>query len=162
MMDETSFALHAACAPLEFLLGTWRGRGTGHYPTIDEFAYEEEVVFSHNGRPFLSYVQRTRSAENGAQMHSETGFWRPQRDGAIEVVLAHPFGATEILEGTLRGTRIDLASTAIASTSTAKAIAGTSRSFEVTDGLLRYEMQMATAGHELQGHLEAELRFVRP
>ena len=157
-MESSEWPLHDACRSLEFLLGTWRGRGKGVYPTIDDFEYFEEVRFTHIGKPFLAYSQSTRAVDDGRPLHGECGFWRPQQGGRIEIVLAHPFGATEILEGELSGTRIDVRSTSIVPTSTAKSIEGSFRTFELKGDVLVYEMGMATAGQEMQNHLTAELR----
>ncbi len=159
-MVTTEPELHQAVAPLAFLLGTWTGTGRGHYPTIDDFEYEEEVRFWHVGRPYLAYAQRTWAPETGAPMHMETGYWRPQRDGRIEVVLAHPFGIAEILEGRLDGTIIDLESTSLAATATAKSVTGTRRKFEVVHDVLAYLVEMAAVEQPLQGHLTASLRRV--
>jgi len=52
--------LHPDLEALTPLLGTWSGRGEGHYPTIQPFEYLEEVVFSHVGKPFLAYAQISR------------------------------------------------------------------------------------------------------
>ena len=150
-------AMHPALEPVQFLLGTWTGSGTGAYPTIDDFAYREEVTFSHYGRPLLAYAQETWTPEEGAPMHREVGFWRPQRDGRMEVVLAHPFGVTEILEGELIERTIELKSTALASTSSAKTIGAVTRTYTCTGDTLRYEIEMAAAGQPLQYHLRAEL-----
>src|SRR6476660_2324424 len=39
--------------------GLWRGEGEGAYPTIDDFAYTEEIEFAPSGKPFLAYRSRT-------------------------------------------------------------------------------------------------------
>lgn len=150
-------ALHDALTPIAFLLGTWRGTGTGAYPTIDDFSYEEETVFWHDGRPWLAYVQKTRSADTGMAMHSESGYWRPKRDGQIEAVIAHAFGGVEVLEGTVDGTRISLKSTAYAITSTAKPVDGVERNLEADGDRLAYDIAMAFGGHPMTAHLNATL-----
>src|ERR687896_421050 len=73
------------------------------------------------------------SAKDETAMHTESGYWRPQRDGSIEVVIAHNFGIVEIQEGTIEGTTIDLRSAAVTSTTSAKKIEGLARKY-VVDG----------------------------
>ena len=48
--------LHPDLNPLAWLIGTWRGKGRGEYPGIEPFEYNHEVVFNHDGRPFLNCV----------------------------------------------------------------------------------------------------------
>ena len=50
--------LHPDCAPIAWLLGTWRGNGHGDYPTIEPFQFGQEVIFTHDGRPFFHYMSR--------------------------------------------------------------------------------------------------------
>ena len=158
MPSATVIPMHSALEPIAFLLGTWRGEGEGAYPTIESFRYGEEVTFSHVGKPFLAYSQRTWSLSAGTPMHSETGFWRPLDGGRVEAVLAHPFGAGEIQEGTVKQTRIELRSKSVVLTSTAKVINAVARTFEVDDDVLRYTVEMAAVRQPLQYHLSAELR----
>ena len=152
--------LHPDVAPLAGLLGTWRGEGEGHYPTITPFRYGEQVRFWHVGKPFLAYEQRTWAADDQRPLHAETGYWRAGPDGHVEVVLAHPTGIVEVLEGRLEAGRIDLASAGVVGTSTAKRVSATERHFELGGGVLRYSLAMAAVGVSLSPHLTAELRRV--
>lgn len=150
--------MHAALEPIAFLLGTWRGEGKGFYPTISDFTYAEEVRFWEVGKPFLAYTQRTWSPADRAPMHAESGYWRPQPGGALEVVIAHPTGVAEILEGTVAASVIDLRSTSVTLTPSAKEVTALTRRFElVAPGVLRYTLGMAAVGQPLQEHLSAEL-----
>lgn len=121
MADLTG--LHPAVAVLAPLVGAWTGDGRGEYPTIEGFDYIEEVAFGHVGKPFLTYSQRTRSAD-GRPLHAETGYLRVPEAGRVELVLAHPTGVAEIEEGSVsRGESslaIDVASTSIGLTGSAK------------------------------------------
>jgi hypothetical protein len=152
--------LHPDAARIAFLLGTWRGAGKGEYPTIDPFAYEEEVRFTHNGKPFLAYTQRTWHPQKGFAMHAEAGYFRPLENGRIEIVVAQPTGIIEVQEGIVEGNTISVSSSLIGKTSTAKDVAKLERSFEVDGDVLRYEVRMAAVGQPLQYHLGAELRKV--
>jgi hypothetical protein len=149
--------VHAAVEPIAYLVGTWRGRGAGEYPTIDDFTYEEELRFWHDGRPFLFYLQTTKS-DSGTPMHTESGYWRPKRDGVLEVVLAHSLGSAEISEGTFEGTHIELRTRALPATSSAKPVNELRRTIDVDGDVLRSELQMAFDETPLQGHLKSELK----
>lgn len=151
-------AIHAAIEPVAFLIGTWTGSGRGFYPSIDDFTYEEESRFWHVGKPFLAYQQKTWDPGSGAPLHSEMGYWRPQPDGSIEIVISHPFGYAEIQTGAIAATSIVTRSITLAPTPSAKGITEVTRSVVVTGDVLTYAISMAAEGHELQGHLEAELK----
>ncbi len=99
--------LHPAVAHLAPLLGTWRGAGRGHYPTIEAFEYTEEVTIGHAGKPFLAYNQRTKSA-GGAPLHAECGYWRPAGESGLELLVVHPSGIAEVLVGEVTDTHFGL------------------------------------------------------
>ncbi len=152
--------LHPGIAALAPLLGDWSGGGTGDYPTIAPFAYTEEVTIGHTGKPFLTYTQRTRS-EDGQPLHAETGYLRMPTPRRIELVLAHPTGITEIDEGSLTeqdgGLLIDVHSTTVGLSSSAKDVMALRRSITVSDDELHYTVLMAAVGQPLVHHLTATL-----
>ena len=154
--------IHADVAPLQFLLGTWRGAGSGEYPTIEPFAYEEEMRFEHVGDAFLLYRQESWSPEDGAPIHFERGFLRPGRPGRIELVLAHPIGLTEVSEGTLEGTTFELASSSVARTSTGLDATALVRRYRVDGDEMTYETDMSTERTPMALHLRAELHRSGP
>lgn len=152
--------LHDTLEPLAGLLGTWQGRGAGDYPTISPFAYEEEVVVDHVGKPFLTYRQRTWDPDTGAPMHSETGYLRIPAPGRVEFLVSHPTGIVEVEEGELDGTILRLATTTLGTASTAKDVRSVRREFRLGDDVLDYDLWMAHAATPETHHLRARLTRV--
>jgi hypothetical protein len=150
--------LHPAVVPIAGLIGRWSGAGRGEYPTIESFEYIETVEFGHVGKPFLTYVQRTRDAHDGAPLHAESGYLRPVRPGWIEAVFAHPNGIVEVSEGPIDGPTIRLTSIDVERTPTAKEVTHVERDVTVEGDALRYQLRMAAVGQPLLFHLAAELR----
>ena len=155
--------LHPLCGPLAPLLGTWRGRGRGRYPTIDDFDYTEELVFGHVGKPFLSMVQRSRDPSTGEPLHAEAGYLRALPDGAVELTVAQPSGVVEVDLGSVTRTSdglvVELESAEVGLTSTAKSVTAVRRRLEVVGSTLISELWMAAVGEaDLIHHVRSELR----
>jgi len=159
-------AVHPALGPLSQLVGTWRGEGAGAYPTIDPFTYREEVVFAHDGRPVLSYRQRTWRSDSDRPMHVESGFLRGSADGHAELIVAQPTGFAEVallaivqdeVVLTLDGQRSPLRRSP-----TAKDVVDVRRRFRIAGDELHYDLWMTYAGHEDVHHLRALLRRTLP
>ena len=156
-------AVHERLEQLAFLLGEWRGLGVGGYPDVPEFRYEQELSFTHDGRPFLAYTSQSWLLDDdGARLRpsgTECGFWRPgaaPRD--VEVLLAHPTGIVEVYVGEVVFNKIELASDVVARTSTAKAVTALTRLYGLIEGDLAYAIDMAAVEQPLQSHLSARLR----
>jgi THAP4-like, heme-binding beta-barrel domain len=155
---------HPAIAPVSFLLGRWEGAGVVGYPTIESANFGQQISFSHNGKPFLIYSSRTWLLEQdgaiGRPLAMEVGFWRPQADDELEVLLAHPTGITEIYLGTITGTRIELVTDAVVRTATAKEVTAGKRLYGIIGADLAYAYDMAAVGQPLQPHVSAQLKRV--
>jgi hypothetical protein len=157
--------LHPALEHLAFLVGEWQGLGVVGYPTITEARYEQEISFSHDGRPFLAYISKTWLIDEDANRirpsGTETGFWRPGKEPRdVEVMLSHPTGIVEVYVGEVVFHRIELTSEVVARTETAKDVKAFSRLYGLVEGDLAYAIDMAAMGHPLQPHLSARLHKV--
>jgi hypothetical protein len=153
--------LHEALRPLAGLVGVFVGEGAGDYPTIDPFTYRERVSFGHVGKPFLAYTQGTRHPATGAPMHAETGYLRVVDGDRVELVLAHPTGIVEVEEGAVHvdgGVLVlELATTTIGTTATAKDVRSLRRRFVLDGDALTYDLWMAHADTPETHHLRAAL-----
>ncbi|MEK9518069.1 FABP family protein [Streptomyces sp. adm13(2018)] len=164
LRPDTAPAPHELLAPVAGLLGTWTGTGEGGYPTLDEdFAYAQEVTFSHDGRPFLHYEARAWLIDaDGTPLRPaarESGWWRLKPEGHVETLITQPTGITEILIGQWEDGAIDLGTHAVALAPTAKHVEATRRRYTLTDDdTLDFVHDLAAVGHRLQHHLSARLR----
>ena len=139
------------------LAGTWRGGGRGEYPTIAGFTYSEElVVMPVPDRPLAHGRSTTRDAESGEPRHAESGFLRSVGDG-VELVVAHGFGIVETAAGTFDGAVLDLTSTGLLGTASAKRVDGVERRYQLDGDALSYTIAMAAVGVPLTHHLAASL-----
>jgi THAP4-like, heme-binding beta-barrel domain len=159
--------LHEQCLGLLPLIGVWRGTGEVVYPTIDgPMTYGQQLVFAHDGRPFLSYEARAwllgPDGEVLRPAARETGFWRPQADGELEVLISHATGVMEIFYGRARNlTSWELATDAVVRTASAKEVTAGHRLYGLVDGGdLAYVDERQMVGQPMQPHLSARLNRI--
>jgi hypothetical protein len=150
--------------PVAWLVGRWEGAGVVGYPTMESVQFGQEIVFEHVGKPHLAY--RSRSWLLDADGHpvrplaGESGYWRPQPDGQLEVTMAHPTGYAEVWVGTVEGTRVEMRTDVVARTSTAKEYTAGHRLYGLVEGDLLWAFDMAAVGQQLQPHASGRLKKV--
>ena len=152
--------LHPDLRTISFLLGKWAGEGRGEYPTCAEFLYGEETTFSHVGKPFVAYTQRSWSLDDGRPLHVEMGYLKCPSPGRVDLVVAHPSGHAELSRGTADASSLDLRSVEVLGASKAKEVTGLSRKLAVNGDELTYELDMAAVGQPMTSHLRAVLKRV--
>jgi hypothetical protein len=166
MPVEIPADLDPALFPLSFLIGEWAGVGLGQYPTIEDFRFGQEVVIGHTpGKAFLDYESKSWLIdENGEKLRPlarEHGYWRPQPDGQVELVLAHPTGIVEIWLGEVDNGKIELRTDAVARTASAKEYSAGHRLYGLVKGELYWAFDMMAMGKGMHNHLAAQLKRVK-
>ncbi|WP_255498188.1 FABP family protein [Nakamurella sp. PAMC28650] len=153
-----------ACLSLLPLVGVWRGTGVyGNDPGLQTPQFGQQITISHDGRPFLRFESVTWHLDSegavGAPAAREVGFWRPQPDGSIELLVAHAEGRIEVFYGQPRSlTTWAMSTDATWRTPTAPPVVGTTRLYGITpDGRLAYVEERAHSDIELAPHASAAL-----
>lgn len=159
--------LNDACLALLPLVGVWRGEGEVNYPTIDgPRKFAQQLTIAHDGRPFLFHESRSWLIDDDGSVirpgAREVGWWRPQPDDTIELLLAHSTGIVEIFYGRPRNqTSWELGTDAVVRTATAKEVTGAQRLYGlINNGDLGYVEERSMMGQPMQPHTSARLRRV--
>lgn len=146
------------------LVGEWAGTGVGAVTSTGAgFAFRQHARFAHDGRPFLVYESRSWLIdEEGNDIRPafrETGFWRPGTSpDDLEVVTVSITGLAQLFAGTAGDQRWDIATTSIASTPTAKNVAGERRLYAISGDTLAYATELALTPDDYTPHLNATLQ----
>ncbi|PRX47430.1 uncharacterized protein DUF1794 [Prauserella shujinwangii] len=159
--------LNDACLALLPLVGVWRGEGEINYPTIDgPFRFAQQLTISHDGRPFLFHEARSwlLDADGNVirQAARETGWWRPQPDDTIELLLAHSSGIIELFYGKpAKQAAWELGTDAVVRTASAKEVVAAKRLYGIVgNGDLGYVEERAMVGEPMTPHASALLQRV--
>jgi hypothetical protein len=141
--------------PIDFLVGTWVGSGSGDYPSMEPFEYDERIEFAPGGGPVVRYTQRAWRPEGGDQLHTETGLWLAA-GGLIAASIALP-AVAEVCEGTVRGSSILMKSIAVIRSDVGLPLESTRRAYRVEGSRLSYDIEMATSQVGMTRHVWGEL-----
>ncbi|CAL8110580.1 unnamed protein product [Orchesella dallaii] len=123
--------------PIAWIIGKWVSKeGSGKYPTIKDFRYNETLEFRRCGmQPLVSYSGSSSHIEKGNPMHLENGFLRSRGNGQVSFMVAHNFGLTTLEEGEINGKEMQLKSQSISRMTGAKdpSVTEIDRVFTLTD-----------------------------
>ena len=158
--------------PLTLLLGTWKGKGRGSFPTVEDFEYEDQLLFrvfdgAFESEPLIHFEERAWTIEDGTQVfkHSETGYFKPTNDGRIRFYVCHNTGRIEVFFGSCDQLDLETQSFKIAFKSETvlndegiKTVQSSNRVLELKNDQLTIEMSMSTEDvEESTRHLWVEL-----
>lgn len=166
MTFELDVNLPPVLAPLAWLVGRWEGAGVLGYPSIESAQFGQEVVCTHDGRPFLEWQSRTWLLDDAGEkvrpLAVELGFWRVLDDGEVELLLTHPSGILEMYVGRGEADRpiLNLRTDGVLRSPAAKEYNAGSRMYGLADSQLFWAMDMAAVGQPLQSHVSAQLKRV--
>ncbi|WP_277211207.1 FABP family protein [Isoptericola croceus] len=170
--------------PLAWLVGRWTGAGVIKYEGIAETPFRQELVFDHDGGPYLRFSStlrvRSAAAADGETTDetsegddafdtvwsTETGYWRissdrpegvPEGKHALEVLVTDASGRLSLFLGLVGDGRVDLATDFVARTSTAAEVTAAKRLYGNVEGRLLWLEELAAFGHPMGSYASGEL-----
>lgn len=150
--------LHEGVERLAFLLGTWRGGGSGRLHDHEPFDFDEEIRFSHRGRPWLVYEQRAWVPSDESLLHTEMGFWRLDAEADRLYGFVALTAGSDFSQGVLSGTTVSLSAVAAPMAEGVESVEVLRRRYQVDGDRLSYEVDMGSDGTPVALHVAGELR----
>ncbi|WP_168582349.1 FABP family protein [Gephyromycinifex aptenodytis] len=166
MPFEIDVTLSPKIAPLAWLVGRWEGAGVVGYPNHESHNIGQELLITHDGRPFLEVQSRTwilsEAGDIVRPLATELGFFRVLDDGEVELLLAHPSGIVEMYVGEREAKRpiLNLRTDGVIRSPAAMEYNAASRMYGLVDSQLMWVMDMAAEGQPLQSHISAQLKRI--
>ncbi|GAA2252241.1 MULTISPECIES: FABP family protein [Kitasatospora] len=172
-MIEIPSDLHKDVVPLAFLLGTWEGAGVYDFPGTEKCNFGQEIIFRHDGRPFLEFRSRTWVLNNDGEkvrpLENEHGFWRittnphgTSGEREIEFSSVRDDGTVEIWYGKLHDGKpqIDLATDAVARIEGSAPYSGGKRLYGLVKEELLWVGEKSAPEVPLRPYMSAQLKKV--
>ncbi|GAA0685165.1 FABP family protein [Kitasatospora atroaurantiaca] len=172
-MIEIPSDLHKDVVPLAFLLGTWEGAGVYDFPGTEKCNFGQEVIFRHDGRPFLEFRSRTWVLNNEGEkvrpLENEFGFWRittnqqgTSGEREIEISSVRDDGTVEVWYGKLHDGKpqIDVATDAVARIDGSAPYTGGKRLYGMVNEELLWVGEKAAPEVPLRPYMSAQLKKV--
>ncbi len=160
-MFEIPEGLNNKLLGLAWMIGRWEGVGRRTWPGDVDLEFGQQMDIAHNGGDYLHYLSQTFLIDDDGKAREplgmETGFWRPQLDGQIEMVMCHPEGVAEIWYGKVTGAKIELVTDTVARTSTAAPYTGGQRLYGQVEGDLLWTFDKAEGDTPLQSYMWGKL-----
>ncbi|GAA1994418.1 hypothetical protein GCM10009718_35320 [Isoptericola halotolerans] len=166
--------------PLAWLVGRWTGGGVIKYEGITETPFRQDLVFDHDGGPYLRFTSTLRVQSGAAAdgettggddafdtvWSTETGYWRvsserpddvPEGKQPLEVLVTDASGRLSLFLGIVGDGRVDLATDFVARTSTASEVTAAKRLYGNVEGRLLWLEELAAFGHPMGSYASGEL-----
>ena len=159
--------------PLAWLVGRWKGAGEINHPAVGKLAIVSDVVFDHDGGPYLRFESTIRVAQEGDDaggedpvFSTETGYWRvaPERpeelseeQHPLEVLVADASGRLSLFLGYVGNGQAHLSTDFVARTSTAAEVTASRRMYGFVNGNLLWAEDIAGLGSPMRTFASAEL-----
>ena len=158
--------------PLTWLKGIWLGEGKASFPTHKAYDYANEMKFRYMENAFeqeplihLEEIAWVLKDQERKFKHWETGYFKPDGNGSIQLYLCHNTGRIEITYGSFlvvnpkeRLFKIEFNSQSIRNDVGTKTALQSRRELSYEDGMLNYTLEMSTSDvPEMTHHLSAEM-----
>ena len=156
--------IHPDVAPLAWLVGRWEGAGVIGYPGMESANFGQELVVSHDERPFLEWHSRMwKLDEQGNKtdaIDTEFGYWRPLENNEVEFMVTHPSGIVEMYYGNTSPAKIELRTDGVIRSPQAPEYTAGARMLGYVNSNLMWAYDAALNGEPLQSYASAELKRV--
>lgn len=151
-------------APLAWLIGRWEGAGVIGYPGLESANFGQEVVVSHDDRPFLKWHSKMWKLDDEGNkvepIDTEFGYWRPLANNEVEFMVTHPSGIVEMYYGTTSPAKIELRTDGVIRSPQAPEYSAGARLLGYVNSNLMWAYDIAQGGNPLQSYASAELKRV--